>query len=371
MPIKIQRYERKVKRGYRRKKSENDKNKQEVTMRARKLIRGKVRNKESQKEKVIELNQRRGFLRIGFFWLLLIIGASFLAVPGLGASGAQAEAAAGTKLVLLGTGTPNCEPDRAGPALAVIVDGVTYLVDCGPGVVRRAVAAFQKKGLEALQPSRLGYVFITHLHSDHTLGYPDLILSPWVLGRAKPLEAYGPPGLKKMTRHLLKAYQEDISVRLFGLQPANREGYQVRVHEIKAGLVFEDERVRVEAFPVKHGAWPYAYGYRFQSQDKVIVISGDTRPCEELKVYARGCDILVHEVYSAAKLKEKPPEWQRYHRASHTSGEELGKIAQEIKPGLLVLIHQLYWGATDGELLQEVRRYFSGRVVSGRDLMVF
>ncbi|RLE00584.1 MAG: MBL fold metallo-hydrolase [Candidatus Aminicenantes bacterium] len=340
-------------------------------MKAKKLIGPRTRNRENQKKKGSALNEKKVLTKIGFWWLCLVIGASLLAGPGLKASEAQAAATVGTRLVLLGTGTPNCEPDRAGPALAVIVDDVAYLVDCGPGVVRRAVAASKKKGLEALKPANLLYLFITHLHSDHTLGYPDLILSPWVLGRAKPLEVYGPPGLKKMTRHLLKAYQEDISVRLLGLQPANREGYQVHVQEIKPGLVFQDERVKVEAFPVKHESWPYAFGYRFESRDKVIVISGDTRPCEELIASARGCDILVHEVYSAAKLKEKPLEWQRYHRASHTSGEELGKIAREVKPGLLVLVHQLYWGASDEELLQEVRRYFSGRVVSGRDLMVF
>ena len=337
-------------------------------MEDKKIIRGKTRK--GKTERKIGLISKIGFLRILFFYFLMAM-MSFAGALNLEARGLEAGAAASTQLVLLGTGTPNCEPDRAGPAVAIIVDGVAYLVDCGPGVVRRAVAAFQEKKLEALKPERLGYVFITHLHSDHTLGYPDLIFSPWVLGRDKPLQAYGPPGLKKMTRHLLKAYQEDISVRLYGLQPVNREGYQVRVHEVKEGLVFQDERVKVEAFPVRHGAWPYAYGYRFQSRDKVIVVSGDTRPCPELKVYARGCDILVHEVYSAAKLKERSLEWQRYHQANHTSGEELGKIAQEVKPGLLVLTHQLYWGATDEELIQEVKAYFPGPVVSGRDLMVF
>src|SRR5262252_8075703 len=116
-----------------------------------------------------------------------------------------------TSLVVLGTGTPNADPDRSGPALAIVVNGTAYLVDAGPGVVRRAAAA-QRQGVQALAPNRLDKVFITHLHSDHTVGLPDLIFTPWVLEREKPLAVYGPPGVKAMTDHLEQAYAEDIHV---------------------------------------------------------------------------------------------------------------------------------------------------------------
>jgi ribonuclease BN (tRNA processing enzyme) len=116
----------------------------------------------------------------------------------------EASHGVGTQVVILGTGTPLPDPDRSGPAVAVVVNGVAYLVDCGPGVVRRAAAA-EKNGIKALAADKLKIVFITHLHSDHTLGYPDLIFSPWVLERAEPLEAYGPRGLKSMTAHIEKA----------------------------------------------------------------------------------------------------------------------------------------------------------------------
>ena len=110
-----------------------------------------------------------------------------------------------TWIVLLGTGTPGAEPDRFGPATAVVAGGTAYLIDAGPGVVRRATAGALVSGLPALQPPNLRVAFFTHLHSDHTIGYPDLILSPWVLGRSVPLRVYGPPGLDAMTTALLEA----------------------------------------------------------------------------------------------------------------------------------------------------------------------
>lgn len=275
-----------------------------------------------------------------------------------------------TAVVLLGTGTPNAEPDRSGPAVAIVVDDTPYLVDLGPGVVRRAAAAFQA-GIEALDVSKLRLAFLTHLHSDHTLGYADFIFTPWVLERDVPAEVYGPTGLQEMTDHLLAAYEKDIRVRLEGLEPANPDGYKVNVHEIEPGLVYEDENVRVTAFPVEHGAWTQSFGYRFETPDRTIVISGDTRPSPAIAEYCRGCDLLIHEVYSQAGFEGRDPVWQRYHAASHTSSLELGRIAAEAKPGLLVLYHQLLWGSTPAELVDEIRQLYDGDIVYGRDLDVF
>lgn len=275
-----------------------------------------------------------------------------------------------TLVVMLGTGTPNAEPDRSGPSVAVVVGDSAYLVDCGPGVVRRAAAAAQK-GVRALAVRKLNRLFITHLHSDHTLGFPDLILTPWVLERSEPLEVYGPRGVASMTASLLEAYKEDIAVRLDGSQPANRTGYRVDVHEIEPGIVYRDSNVTVTAFPVSHGSWPLAYGYRFQTSDRTIVISGDTAPSAGVIAHCSGCDVLIHEVYSQKGFLQRPKEWQRYHAAAHTSSRELAEIANKTKPGLLVLYHQLHWGVTDEELVAEVSRTYSGRVVSARDLDIY
>lgn len=281
----------------------------------------------------------------------------------------HAMADAGTRLVLLGTGTPNAEPDRAGSALAIVADNRPYLVDFGPGVVRRAQAACAA-GIDALWPPNIGHAFLTHLHSDHTAGFADLILTPWTLGRDKPLQVHGPPGTRAMTEHLLNAYAADIAERVHGLEPANETGCQVDIHEFEAGEVHADENVAVTAFAVRHGSWP-AFGFRFTTPDRIIVVSGDTAPFDGLVDHYAGCDILVHEVYSEAGFAGRPPAWQRYHASVHTSTRQLAAIAAQVQPKLLVLVHQLHWGVSDEQLLAEIRDRYDGAVVSGKDMDVF
>ena len=291
------------------------------------------------------------------------------------ADGADAQESPRTRVVLLGTGTPNADPERSGPSTAVVVDDRAYLIDAGPGVVRRAARAARDRDVTALNVARLNRVFLTHLHSDHTLGLPDLVFSPWVLDRPHPLEIFGPPGIADMMRHIEAAYSEDIRIRSHGLEPrdANRDAYRTRVTEVDAaGLVFEDELVRVYAVPVVHGSWTYAWAYRFVGPDRTIVISGDAAPSEALVSACNGCDVLVHEVYSDAGFLTRPPEWQRYHSAFHTSATELADIAGRARPRLLVLYHQLFWGTDEDALVREVvDAGYSGRVVSGRDLDIW
>ncbi len=273
-----------------------------------------------------------------------------------------------TQLVMLGTGTPNADPERSGPAVSVVRNGRSYLVDAGPGIVRRAGAA-SRLGFEALEPKNLKVLFLTHLHSDHTIGLPDVILSSWVLERTAPLELYGPPGTKAMVDHLLAAYAADIRNRLDGLEPANETGYRVNVHEIVPGVVFDDGNMKVTAFAVPHGDWEVAFGYRFDSADRSIVISGDTRASDAVVTACNGCDLLVHEVYSAERFRTRPPEWQRYHARAHTSTEELAALATRARPKQLVLYHQLYWGTDDAGLVAELARAGYARpVVAARDL---
>jgi ribonuclease BN (tRNA processing enzyme) len=271
---------------------------------------------------------------------------------------------------MLGTGTPNADPQRSGPAVAVVVDDVPYLVDLGPGVVRRAAAAHQQ-GIDGLAVKNLKTAFLTHLHSDHTLGYADFIFTPWVLERDEPARVYGPSGTKAMTEHLLAAYDEDVRIRIDGLEPANTEGYGVEVHEIEPGLIYEDERLRVTAFLVEHGSWRQAFGFRFDTPDQTIVISGDTRPSESVVEHCQGCDVLIHEVYSEAGFQRRAPEWQRYHASFHTSSRELGEIATRARPGLLVLYHQLLWGSTPESLVEEIQSVYSGSIAYANDLDVF
>ena len=279
-----------------------------------------------------------------------------------------------TRIVMLGTGTPNAEPDRSGSSVAIIVDDIPYIIDAGPGVVRRANAAVEK-GITGLAPPLLNRLFITHLHTDHTAGIADFIFTPWVLERDVPVEIYGPPGIAEMTSHILQAYKEDVRVRLEGLEPANPSGYLVNAHEIDPGIlpavIYTDSLITVTAFPVKHGAWPQAYGYRFVTPDRVIVISGGTIPMESLVKQAKGADVLIHEVYSQAGFERRTPFWQQYHAGSHTSSIELAQIATRVRPGLVILYHQLLWGSTPEELLAEISDIYDGRVVYGNDLDIF
>lgn len=182
---------------------------------------------------------------------------------------------------------------------------------------------------------------------------------------------FGPEGLEEMTDHILKAYRADIAYRIYGSEPANDAGGKVRVHEIEEGVVYQDDRVRVEAFAVKHGTWPRAYGYRFKTPDKTIVISGDTRPCENIVKFAAGADFLIHEVYFQKGFESRPPEWQASHLAHHTSTFELAEWADRAKPKLLVLYHTLYWGASDEEILAEIAHKYKGEVEVGKDLKIY
>lgn len=274
-----------------------------------------------------------------------------------------------SQIVLLGTGNPNADPERYGPSVAIVVDQTPYIIDCGPGLVRRAAAAYEA-GITGLDIPKLCRAFVTHLHSDHTVGYPDLIFTPWVLGRNEPLNVYGPSGIRAMTEHILAAYQEDIHERLYGLEPANENGYQVHVEEITPGMIYRDQNVSVEAFRVNHGSWP-AYGYKFYTPDRTIIISGDTAPFENIIETYQGCDVLIHEVYSAVGLTRRAPDWQKYHSHVHTASDELAEIATKVRPGILILYHQLFHGLSEQELLFEVQKKYEGTVISGKDLDVF
>jgi ribonuclease BN (tRNA processing enzyme) len=275
-----------------------------------------------------------------------------------------------TQIVLLGTGTPNADPDRSGPAVAIVVGDTPYIIDSGPGIVRRAEAAY-RKGVTGLAVKNLKTAFITHLHSDHTLGLPDLIFSPWVLDRKEPLALFGPRGINSMVSHLMKAYAADLAIRLNGLEPSNKTGYKVNAREIKPGVVYKDRNVTVKAFLVNHGSWDQAFGYRFETPDRTIVISGDCTPSQSVIENCDGCDVLIHEVYSQAGFATRPPPWQKYHSNFHTSTKELAEIAAKARPGLLVLYHQLFWGRPEEEMLKEIEQIYKGKTVSGRDLDIY
>jgi ribonuclease BN (tRNA processing enzyme) len=304
---------------------------------------------------------------------------TLLTVPSLARHQPQANAASRTRVVLLGTGNPAADPDRSGPATAVVVNDTPYLVDFGPGVIRRAKAAAIDRGITALEPTSLRVVFATHLHSDHTVGYADLIFSPWTLGRRVPIDVYGPTGIKAMTSHLLEAYRVDIETRTNadGNQHDFPDGHRVNAHEVQPGVVYKDANVTVTAFATKHAM--ESYGYRFDTADRSIVISGDTNPTQSTIDACRGCDVLIHEVNTRESLSKRDARFQAFAAKYHTSTEQLAELAAKAKPKLLVLYHHsiaLRPGVTPtssmpDELFREISARYSGQFVIGRDLDVY
>ena len=278
-----------------------------------------------------------------------------------------------TTLIILGSGTPNPNPERYGSSYAVVVDDKAYVVDFGPGSVRRMAAMSKTWGgeFEQLELQNISIAFLTHIHSDHSAGLSDLILTPWVMGRSTELELFGPPGLQKMAEHITKAYEDDINYRLYGSQPANNKGYISIVEEIENdGSIYKDKNVEVIAFKNDHGDFENSFGFLFITKDKRILFSGDTGVSDNLMNYGENLDILVHEVYSSETFKNKTDDWQIYHNAHHTSSIDLGIIANKLKPKKLVLSHILFWGATEKSLLDDVKSNFDGNAIIAKDLMV-
>ena len=277
-----------------------------------------------------------------------------------------------TKLIVLGSGTPNPDPNRAGSAYAVVVNETPYLIDFGPGVIRRAASLSPPWGgkIEAMTVKNFEHAFLTHIHSDHSAGLADLLLTPWIMGRDKKLNLYGPKGLEQMASSTLEAFEDDINYRIYGTQPSNKIGYKFNFYLLTEGLIYEDENVSVEAFTVPHGSFDDAYGFRFTTEDKVIVFSGDTGPSKTLEKFAAGADILVHEVYSNAGFLKKTKDWQIYHQGHHTSTFEVGEIASRAKPKLLLLSHILFWGSSTDEILKETQSTYKGEIKIAEDLMI-
>ncbi len=275
-----------------------------------------------------------------------------------------------TTLVLLGTGTPYPDPRAGGPATAVVVGQRVFLFDAGAGVTRQiAAAGLRIRGPEPLVEA----AFITHLHSDHTLGLPDLMLTSWVMWRRRPFPLVGPRGLARMVDRIADAWRDDIRLRTESLEREWADGWRVDVRETDGGVVYDSAGVRITAVPVLHGDWPAAFAYRIDAADRAILISGDLRPSPAFEAAARGLDVLLSEVYPAARAAPEPrpggERWPDYLRAYHISDQELGAVAARVQPRVLVLYHVVRLGASDDEILAGIRAGgYRGRVVFGRDL---
>ena len=277
-----------------------------------------------------------------------------------------------SRLILLGTaGGPTPKPNRAAPAQVMVVNGVSYVIDCGNGVARQMVLA-------KLKLASLRNVFLTHHHSDHNADYGNLLLLAWATDLAKRVDTYGPPPLAEMTRQFLALNDYDIRTRTADEgRPSLKD--LIAPHEITAGgVVMQDENVKVTAALVQHPPVEPAFAYRFDCPDRSIVFSGDTRPSQNLVNLAQGADVLVHEVMHLPSLEqliatEPNATTLREHLiASHTTTEQVGRIATEAGVKTLVLSHFVPGGypfLKDEVWFDAVRPHFSGNLIIGRDLL--
>ena len=275
-----------------------------------------------------------------------------------------------TRLILLGTGGgPMPKVTRSAPANAVVVDGVTYIVDCGNGVARQVARA-------GLSFRSLRAVFITHHHSDHNADFGNLFLLIWTGGLDAPVDTYGPPPLARMTEQFLEMNAYDIATRIKdeGRPPL---APLIRAHEITGPCeVYRDERVRVTCTLVAHPPVVPAFAFRFDAADHSIVFSGDTAPSEALVELARGADVLVHEVLYEPALDaicgrlENATRLRRHLLDSHTTERQVGIVAREARVKTLVLSHFVPADTIADELWRDAAaKEFGGEIVLGKDLM--
>jgi ribonuclease BN (tRNA processing enzyme) len=283
------------------------------------------------------------------------------------------QARGGTRLVLLGTkGGPRVTTgERSNPSTLILVEGVPIVVDCGYGTAARLVAA-------GVRLDQLRYVFITHHHSDHTLDYGPLVYSGWVAGLATRVDAYGPPGMQALTDGFFEYMRADIEVRIEDEGRADLRDLLVPHGFDGPGIVLETPNMRVTAARVLHPPIADAYAYRFDTDDRSIVISGDTTYSPALIELARGADVLVHETLYVPGLegllaRVRNAQTLREHLVdSHTTTEDVGRVAQAAEVRTLVLSHLVPGedpSITDEQWTEGVRRYYDGEIIVGRDLM--
>jgi ribonuclease Z len=267
-------------------------------------------------------------------------------------------------VTLLGTGTPAVRVHRSGPSTMVQAGGETLLFDVGRGTVLR----LQQAGVRFDQ---VDDVFLTHLHSDHLVGLPDLWLSGWVLGRRDlPLKIWGPHGTESLLEHLALAFSYDIDIRSNGSAKLPPGGVETVVTEINEGVVYQKSGVTVTAFDVDHEPVKPAFGSRVDYGGHSVVISGDTLFSQNLIKHAKGVDVLIHEVAYANEVERNKP-FLKYVVSTHTTPQEAAQIFSATKPRLAVYTHVITWDvSSDSQLVPETKKTYAGEVVTGEDLMV-
>jgi ribonuclease Z len=294
-----------------------------------------------------------------------LVAAAALVLAGILLASPRAQAQE-IKVTLLGTGSPAPAMNRFGPSILVEAGPDKFLFDAGRG-------AFQRLTQAKVRWQDIDAVFFTHLHSDHTVGFPDLWLSGWLVGpgRNRELQVYGPSGTRKMMGYLRQAYGFDIRFRESD-DRAPAAGVLIRADDIAPGVVLDRNGVKVTAFEVDHFPVKPAFGYRIDYQGRSVVLSGDTRFSENLIEHAQDVDLLIHEVASPSSFLRAGVSASRTRSVveHHITPEKAGEVFARTRPRLAVYSHIVQPGAAEQELLVPTRSTYQGPVVVGEDLMV-
>lgn len=271
------------------------------------------------------------------------------------------------ELTLLGTGSPQPSAERAGPSQHLRLGNESVLVDCGNGTCRRMIEA-------GLEPRDVDLIFVTHMHSDHTIDLAHVLITGWIRYRTKPVTIIGPPQTREFVERLLHAFEVDIKLRKLE-ERVGAEVMHVEVVEVDGGDIHEGNGWRATAFEVDHGYVKPALGFTFEDDRGKLVISGDTAPCQAVIDASQGADLLVHELMRAtpawdphgADLEAVPP-LRRRILASHTCPHELGPLAHEAGVPKLLVTHLP--PDADGAWVQEtLASDYRGETIIGEDLM--
>jgi ribonuclease Z len=270
------------------------------------------------------------------------------------------------ELVLLGTGCPQCDPDRRGPSNLIRAGKRQFLVDCGSGVTQRLVEAGAKgAAIDAL--------FLTHLHTDHLVDFYQLVISSWHQGRDRPQRVFGPPGTKAFVEGTMALWGAERAQRIAHEKRASLVAFQIDVTEISAGTVWDEGGVHVTAVAVAHQPVRHAFGFVFESGGHKVAFSGDTAYCPALIEAAKGADALVHECFLHAEMPVVPglrsAETVAAVASYHTPSDQVGRVAREAGVKVLILNHFVPTRFDRHRLMDEVAGDFTGPVAIGEDLM--
>lgn len=296
-----------------------------------------------------------------------------------------APADAQTIVAMVGSGTVPPNPFRRGPAGVIVVNNTPYLIDAGEGVWRGLVKVATSHGgllADALLPTKMTRLFFSHLHSDHTVGLPALMLLPWCYGRTEPLEIHGAIGVERLAAGVMDAYHGDLHQRMHGPEGTtkNKTGWRIVAHEIaEPGPVYEDDNIRVECFHHPHGSFAQNFGYKFTTADRVVVWGGDGQVSESFAAAAKDADLVFTELASLETVGNAtwgggtPEEKEETVWAYHMKPDNLARLATEAGVKTLVLHHECnYSDPFDPEaLLNEMKKQYKGNVISARDGDVF